>query len=88
MSPMDTAIYWTEYAARYSNLTFRTAAADLPFYEYHNLDIIAVCVILLLSIGYSFKLIIFKLCCSKTKKDKNVSEHVRKNKNPKRTKRE
>lgn len=34
MSPLDTAVFWTEFAARY--------AADVPAYQYANLDIIAV----------------------------------------------
>ncbi|CAH2090414.1 unnamed protein product [Euphydryas editha] len=87
MPPLDTAIYWTEYAARYSNLTFRTPAADLPFYEYYNFDVVAVYVILLVSIIYTFKWTVSHLCCPK-KKYRNVYEHVRKNKNTKRMKRE
>ncbi|CAH2041366.1 unnamed protein product, partial [Iphiclides podalirius] len=43
MPPLDTAIYWTEFAARYSNLTFRTAAADVPWYQYTNLDVALRC---------------------------------------------
>ncbi|KAL0878883.1 hypothetical protein ABMA27_003893 [Loxostege sticticalis] len=39
LSPMDTAIYWIEYAARNANFTFRTPAADVPMYQYINLDI-------------------------------------------------
>lgn len=41
MSAMDSAIYWTEYTARYSNFTFRVRAADVPLYQYLYLDIIA-----------------------------------------------
>ncbi|KAJ0176089.1 hypothetical protein K1T71_008263 [Dendrolimus kikuchii] len=42
MTPLDTAVYWTEFVARYPNFTFRTAAAEVPLYQYLNLDIAAV----------------------------------------------
>ncbi|XP_069681762.1 UDP-glycosyltransferase UGT5-like isoform X5 [Periplaneta americana] len=43
MSPMDTAIYWTEYVIRHRGAPhLRTAGADLPLYQYLLLDVIAV----------------------------------------------
>ncbi|KPJ20034.1 UDP-glucuronosyltransferase 2B15 [Papilio machaon] len=39
-SAMDTAIHWTEFAAKYPTLTFRSPAADVPLYQYLCLDII------------------------------------------------
>ncbi|XP_063828978.1 UDP-glucosyltransferase 2-like [Ostrinia nubilalis] len=39
LSPMDAAVYWIEYAARNRNFTLRTPAADVPLYQYINLDI-------------------------------------------------
>ncbi|XP_050677454.1 UDP-glycosyltransferase UGT5-like [Leptidea sinapis] len=45
---MNTAIHWTEFAARYNNYTFRTPAADVPLYQYLGLDVAVV--LLLLSI--------------------------------------
>ncbi|KAK9870915.1 hypothetical protein WA026_009877 [Henosepilachna vigintioctopunctata] len=42
MSPMDTAVYWVEYVARHKSAThMRTAAVDMPFYQYLLLDVIA-----------------------------------------------
>ncbi|XP_028128387.1 UDP-glycosyltransferase UGT5 isoform X2 [Diabrotica virgifera virgifera] len=41
MSPMDTAIYWIEYVAKYKGAPFmRTAVTDMPFYQYLLLDVI------------------------------------------------
>ncbi|CAG4945800.1 unnamed protein product [Parnassius apollo] len=41
-SAMETAVHWTEFAARYPNFTFRSAAADVPLYQYLCLDILCV----------------------------------------------
>lgn len=41
-SPMDTAIYWIEYVIRHKGAHhLRSAAVDLPFYQYLLLDVIA-----------------------------------------------
>ncbi|XP_037293501.1 UDP-glucosyltransferase 2-like [Manduca sexta] len=42
MSAMDSAIYWTEFAAKYRNLTFRSPSADVPLYQYMYIDVILV----------------------------------------------
>lgn len=78
MPPLETAIFWTEFAARYSNFTFRTAAADVPTYQYANLDIIAV--FLLLAV------IIIMFCITVCSRKRTVSKEVlkRKGKKPKR----
>lgn len=39
---MESAIYWTEFAGRTSNYTFKTPASSVPFYQYIYLDVIAV----------------------------------------------
>lgn len=36
---MDSAVYWTEYAAQHKNITFKSAAVDTPFYQILGLDI-------------------------------------------------
>jgi glucuronosyltransferase len=43
ISPLDTAIFWTEYVIRHRGaLHLRSAARDLPSYQYLLLDISAV----------------------------------------------
>nr|QBK47175.1 UDP-glycosyltransferase UGT42H1 [Chilo suppressalis] len=46
LSPLDTAVYWTEYTARNANFTFRSAAADVPLYQFYNLDVAFIFVII------------------------------------------
>ncbi|XP_072384379.1 uncharacterized protein [Diabrotica undecimpunctata] len=47
MSPMDTAIYWIEYVAKYKGAPFmRTAVTDMPFYQYLLLDVIGFLILL------------------------------------------
>ena len=43
MTPLQTAIYWTEYVLRHKGAPYlRTAGADLPWYQYLLLDVTAV----------------------------------------------
>ncbi|KAJ2947651.1 hypothetical protein O0L34_g17454 [Tuta absoluta] len=44
---LETAVFWIEFVARHPNLTYRAAAADVPFYQYYCLDIAAVFISLL-----------------------------------------
>ncbi|XP_050344522.1 UDP-glucosyltransferase 2-like [Nymphalis io] len=88
MPPLDTAIYWTEFAARYPNMTFRTAAADIPCYQYYNLDVIGIFAMALLLTIYMLKCIVFALCSKNRKTNSTNQEHPSKNKNKKRSKRE
>ncbi|XP_049875112.1 UDP-glucosyltransferase 2-like [Pectinophora gossypiella] len=62
-SALDTAVFWTEFAARHPTLNFRTAAADSPLYQYLCLDVISVFLVLVMCI---FSPII--LCCRNSKK--------------------
>lgn len=42
LSPLDTAIYWTEYVARHKGAPhLRSAGLDLSFFAYHSLDVFA-----------------------------------------------
>lgn len=48
--PLDTAIHWVEHVIRTKGAHhLHSAAVDMPFYAYHNLDILAfVCIIVYL----------------------------------------
>lgn len=40
MSPLDTAVYWVEYVIRHKGAPhMKTAAVDMPFYQYYLLDV-------------------------------------------------
>ncbi|XP_072949917.1 uncharacterized protein [Epargyreus clarus] len=79
LSPMDTAIYWTEFVAKYPNLTYRTAAADVPLYQYLNLDVISIISIILLLIILTIKAVL-RLCCGakKTKQPQSKNKKSKK----------
>lgn len=41
MLPQKALVYWTEYVIRHKGAPhLRTIGADLPFYQYHSLDVI------------------------------------------------
>lgn len=82
LPPLDTAIYWTEFAAKYPNYTYRTPAADVPRYQYYSLDVLGVLAIVGISVAYVIKLVL-TLMCGKSKK--NDVQSV-KNKNKKKKK--
>ncbi|KAJ4448257.1 hypothetical protein ANN_10271 [Periplaneta americana] len=62
MSPMDTAIYWTEYVIRHRGAPhLRTVGADLPLYQYLLLDVIAVLLAGVLAVVFISYFILKKL---------------------------
>ncbi|KAJ0176088.1 hypothetical protein K1T71_008262 [Dendrolimus kikuchii] len=69
-SAMDTAIYWTEYAARYRNITFRVRAADVPFYQYLYLDVISTFSVFIIVIFLVSK-VLFSQLLNKIKEQSN-----------------
>lgn len=79
MSPMDTAIYWTEYVARHPNYSFKPPTVDLPYYQFLNLDILAVFVIFFL-VSYYITKSIFSLLCGKKNDKSTVDKNKRKSK--------
>ncbi|KAJ4434825.1 hypothetical protein ANN_23396 [Periplaneta americana] len=50
-SALDTAIFWTEYVIRHRGAPhLRSAAADLPWYQYFLLDVVTVLLIIVVSL--------------------------------------
>ncbi|XP_063538675.1 UDP-glycosyltransferase UGT5-like [Cydia strobilella] len=70
MSPMDTAIYWTEYAVRHPNSTLRTAAVGKPYYQLLELDVLLTIFIILFINLYAFVFAIKYLVFGKITKSK------------------
>ncbi|KAJ4434830.1 hypothetical protein ANN_23401 [Periplaneta americana] len=73
--PLETAIFWTEYVIRHGGAPhIRSAAVDLPWYQYLLLDVIAVIVLAFAAIMgivyFVLKTIFGFLCRSKHKKVK------------------
>ncbi|CAL8104505.1 unnamed protein product [Orchesella dallaii] len=60
-TPLDKAVYWTEYVLRHKGAPhLRSAARDLNFFQYYVLDVAAVLIVLLVLIIYLIS------CCCKT----------------------
>lgn len=72
---MQTAVYWIEYAARNPDLTFRTRAADVPFYQHMYLDVAFVFLV--------FGTIVFLLLKVKTSFREKTSQKKQSNRNKK-----
>lgn len=74
MSPLDTAIYWVEYVARHKGAPhMRTAAVNMPLYQYLLLDVIVFVLIVLLiflTIIYKIMKCILNLVCKNKTKEK------------------
>jgi predicted RND superfamily exporter protein len=41
-TPLKRAVFWTEYVLRHGGASLRSVSADLPWYQYLLLDVIAV----------------------------------------------
>lgn len=71
MSPMDTAVYWVEYVARHKGAPhMKTAAVDMPLYQYLLLDVLAflgAILLLFTYISYKITTSIFRSIFSKRK---------------------
>ncbi|XP_065199766.1 UDP-glucosyltransferase 2-like [Planococcus citri] len=77
MSPLDEAVYWTEYVIKHQGAPhLRTTAADMPLYQYLLLDVLVV--LLGFAIGFAYflryflKILISFLCSKKLKKYKTT----------------
>lgn len=53
MSPLNRAVYWTEYVIRHNGASvLRSPAAEIPMYQYLLLDILGVIIIFLVLAFY------------------------------------
>jgi glucuronosyltransferase len=41
-TPLKRAVFWTEYVLQHGGASLRSVSADLPWYQYFLLDVIAV----------------------------------------------
>lgn len=78
LSPLDTAIYWTEYVIRHNGAPqLRVASVGLPLYQYLLLDVLVPLIVVALLIIFvfylmakKFALFLFGLCFKKTSSSK------------------
>ncbi|KAG6441099.1 UDP-glycosyltransferase [Manduca sexta] len=72
VSPMDSAIFWTEYAAQHKNFTYRSRSADVPFYQYLYLDVLVILLSFVFVVLIILKTVLFAVmkCIQKSNKNK------------------
>lgn len=69
MSPMDTAVFWTEYVIRNKGAAhLRAAGFTLPWYTYHCLDVALVATAVTGACVWVFVFICRVLCCRKSRR--------------------
>lgn len=62
MSPIETAMYWTEYVIRHKGAPhLQSAAVGMPWYQYYLIDVIFVIILSILLIGMLLYCLIFKV---------------------------
>lgn len=68
-SPMDTAVFWTEYVIRNKGAAhLRAVGFTLPWYKYHSLDVALVATAVIGACVWVFVLICRILCCRKSRR--------------------
>lgn len=71
-TPMETAVFWTEYVARHKGAPhLRSAGLDLNVFAYHSIDVFAFVGAVLLIVLYIVKLVLVFLFCKLCKGSSN-----------------
>lgn len=69
MSPMDTAVYWTEYVIRHKGAPhIQSAAVRMPWYQYYLIDVLLVIFTSIASFFMLLYCLIFKILLRSTNK--------------------
>lgn len=62
MSPLETAVYWTEYVIRHKGAPhLRSAAVGMPWYQYYLIDVLLVIFLALTIVCTLLYYVIFKV---------------------------
>lgn len=65
VSPLDLAVFWTEFVMRHRGAQhLRVAAHDLNWFQYHSLDVIGFLALVLLTLLW----LLLKCCCCCTRR--------------------
>lgn len=78
-TPLETAIYWTEYVARHKGAShMRSAGLDLSFFAYHSLDVFAFLLAVLYFAGraikWGFRKLMFRQRNEATRRDDDAKK--------------
>jgi hypothetical protein len=83
-SPLETAVFWTEYVIRHNGAThMKSAAVDMPWWQVHLLDVYAVIFAVLFAMLYIQWKIIKWCFCRKRKYVSSRTSEARRHKNGK-----
>lgn len=64
MSPLETAVYWTEYVARYNGApNLLATSVNKPWYQQLQLDVLAFIALVVYVMSYVLRKIVGALCC-------------------------
>lgn len=70
MSPLETAVYWTEYVIRHKGAPhLRSAAVGMPWYQYYLIDVLFVILLTVATIILLLYYLIFKVILRLTNKN-------------------
>jgi len=62
MSPLETAVYWTEYVIRHKGAPhLRSAAVGMPWYQYYLIDVLVIIFLFITTIIVLLYYLIFKI---------------------------
>lgn len=68
LSPLDTAVYWTEYVIRHNGAYhLRSAGADLPLYKYLLLDVFGIWLLLFIISVYVLYFVLYRIIFERVK---------------------
>lgn len=71
MHPLDTALYWVEFVMRHRGAAhLRTSSYQMPWYEYHSLDVIGFLLMVILVLTVVTVVLVRYLCCALCRKGK------------------
>lgn len=65
-TPVERAVYWSEYVIRHKGaFHMRSAARELNFYQYHSIDVLAFLTLILIGL-ITFFVFVVRRCCPGT----------------------
>lgn len=79
-SPLETGVFWVEYVARHNGAPhMRCAGLDLHVWEYHNLDVYAVLLAMLIAFLLAVKYVLCLCCCTTNSKKSSAASKKKRN---------
>lgn len=62
MKSLDKVVFWSEYVIKHKGAHFlKSRSGDLPFYQYHHFDLLAIVIVLVSLAAYTFYSVIISV---------------------------